>query len=86
VVEANKATKPLAELKKAAAGTIAAIAIGSSILGNPLIADAVGDQPLFSSTNVVAEKVVRQGLYSEYEVEITQEKDDARSTFKSACE
>mmetsp|Transcript_14543 Transcript_14543/g.27270 ORF Transcript_14543/g.27270 Transcript_14543/m.27270 type:complete len:105 (-) Transcript_14543:377-691(-) len=44
------------------------------------------DTPFFSSTNVVAEKVVRQGLYSDYEVEITQETDDARSTFKSATE
>mmetsp|Transcript_28486 Transcript_28486/g.69338 ORF Transcript_28486/g.69338 Transcript_28486/m.69338 type:complete len:104 (+) Transcript_28486:316-627(+) len=40
----------------------------------------------FSSSNVIAEKVVRQGLYSDYEVEITQEVDDARSTFKSAKE
>ena len=40
--------------------------------------------PLFSSTNVVAEKVTRQGLYNDYEVEINQETDDARSTFKSA--
>jgi hypothetical protein len=84
IAEANKAVKPVAELKKAAASTFAAIAIGSSILGNPLVADALDVQPLFSSTNVVAEKVVRQGLYSEYEVEINQETDDARSTFKSA--
>lgn len=86
VAEANKAVKPAAELKKAAASTFAAIAIGSSILGNPLVADAMDVQPMFSSTNVVAEKVVRQGLYNEYEVEISQEKDDARSTFKSAGE
>jgi hypothetical protein len=73
-------------LKKVAAGTIAALTIGSSILGNPLVADAMDNQPFFSSTNIVAEKVVRQGLYSEYEVDITQETDDAKSTFKSACE
>ena len=82
--EANKAVKPASELKKAAASTFAAIAIGSSILGNPLVADAMDVPPLFSSTNVVAEKVTRQGLYNEYEVEINQETDDARSTFKSA--
>ena len=86
VTEANKAVKPTAELKKATASTFAAIAIGCSILGNPLVADAMDVQPMFSSTNVVAEKVVRQGLYNEYEVEISQEKDDARSTFKSASE
>jgi len=86
LTEANKAAKPAAELKKAAASTIAALAIGSSVLANnPLAAEAM-DTPFFSSTNVVAEKVVRQGLYSDYEVEITQETDDARSTFKSATE
>jgi hypothetical protein len=72
------------DLKKAAASTFAAFAIGSSVLTSPLVADAVETQSFFSSTTVVAEKVVRQGLYSDYEVEITQEQDDARSTFKSA--
>ncbi|KAG7357137.1 hypothetical protein IV203_001825 [Nitzschia inconspicua] len=85
--EANKAVKPVAELKKAAASTFAAIAIGSSILGSPVVASAIDmQQPVFSSSNIVAEKVVRQGLYSDYEVEINQETDDARSTFKSASE
>jgi hypothetical protein len=79
--------RPVAELKKAAVSTFAAIAIGSSILGNALVADAFDTQAtVFSSTNVVAEKVTRQGLYSDYEVEINQEIDDARSTFKSASE
>ena len=41
---------------------------------------------MYSSSNVVAEKVVRQGLYQDYEVDIVQEKDDARSTFKGAKE
>lgn len=41
----------------------------------------------FSSSNIVAEKVIRQGVYQEYEVDIgDQEVDDARSTFKSAKE
>jgi hypothetical protein len=79
--------KPISDLKKVAASTFAAIAIGSSILGNPVGADAADvHTPLFSSTNVVAEKVTRQGLYGDYEVEINQETDDARSTFKSASE
>lgn len=52
-----------------------------------MVADAIDmQQSVFSSTNVVAEKVTRQGLYNDYEVEITQETDDARSTFKSASE
>jgi hypothetical protein len=87
ITEARKAaTKPAFEFKNAAASTFAAIALGSSILSNPLVAGAFETQPIFSSTNVVAEKVVRQGLYNEYEVDIVQEKDDARSTFKSASE
>lgn len=70
------------------ASTFAAVAIGSSVLANPLVADAVEmTQPFpFSSSNVIAEKVVRQGLYADYEVDINQEVDDARSTFKSAKE
>ena len=87
--EANKAVQQKTiELKNALAGTFAAAAIGASVLSNPLPADAVStmaDFP-FSSSNVIAEKVVRQGLYSDYEVEINQEVDDARSTFKSAKE
>jgi len=88
--QANKATtnskSGLMDLKKAAVNTMAAIAIGSSILTTPIVADALEIQPFFSSTNVVAEKQVRQGVYEEYTVDITQEYDDARSTFKSAKE
>mmetsp|Transcript_15874 Transcript_15874/g.38940 ORF Transcript_15874/g.38940 Transcript_15874/m.38940 type:complete len:159 (+) Transcript_15874:17-493(+) len=81
----SQKTKPVVELKKAAASTFAALAIGSSILGSPFIADAV--EPFaFSSTNVVAEKVVRQGMYQDYEVDVVQSVDDASSTFKSAKE
>eukprot|EP00429_Kryptoperidinium_foliaceum_P067054 CAMPEP_0176050234 /NCGR_PEP_ID=MMETSP0120_2-20121206/24967_1 /TAXON_ID=160619 /ORGANISM="Kryptoperidinium foliaceum, Strain CCMP 1326" /LENGTH=161 /DNA_ID=CAMNT_0017383667 /DNA_START=32 /DNA_END=517 /DNA_ORIENTATION=- len=81
-----QANKAALELKKAAGGAFAAFTIGSSILNSP-IANAVETQPFtFSSTNVVAEKVTRQGLYSEYEVDIVQERDDARSTFKGAEE
>ena len=75
------------DLKKAAVNTMAAIAIGSTILTTPIAADALEIQPFFSSTNVVlAEKQTRQGVYEEYTVDITQEYDDARSTFKSAKE
>jgi len=42
--------------------------------------------PIFSSSNVISEKVVREGLYGEYEVDLTQQYDDARSTYKSAKE
>merc|ERR1712087_927544 len=61
--QANKASdKPvISDLKKAAVNTMAAFAIGSSVLSTPVVADAM-DMSVFSSTQVVAEKVVRQGL------------------------
>lgn len=81
----SQKTNPAVELKKAAASTFAALAIGGSILGSPFVADAV--EPFaFSSTNVVAEKVVREGMYGDYEVDLVQSVDDASSTFKSAKE
>lgn len=85
--ESRKASnKPAMELKKAAAGAFAAFTIGSSILNSP-VANAMETQPFtFSSSNVIAEKVVRQGLYQDYEVDIVQERDDARSTFKDSKE
>jgi hypothetical protein len=87
-LESHKAAnKPSLELKKVAASTAAALIIGSSVLTNPIIADAVETQPFtFSSTNIVAEKVVRQGMYQDYEVDLTQSVDDATSSFKSAKE
>ena len=87
ILEAHKAaTKPSFELKKAAGNAFAAFTIGSMVLNSP-IANAVEIQPFtFSSTNIVAEKVVRQGMYQDYEVDIVQERDDARSTFKGAQE
>lgn len=82
-LEANKASK--VDLKKAVGGAFAALTIGSSVLTSP-IANAVEAPFTFSSTNIVAEKVVRQGMYADYEVDIVQERDDARSTFKGAAE
>lgn len=85
--ETHKAnSKPAFDLKKAAGSAFAAFTIGSTILNSP-IANAVETQPFaFSSSNIVAEKVIRQGLYQDYEVDLVQERDDARSTFKSAGE
>ncbi len=85
--ESNKAsTKPVIDdFKKAAMNTMAAFAIGSSVLSTPVVADAM-DMSVFSSTQVVAEKVVKQGLYQDYTVEVEQEYDSAKSTFKSAAE
>mmetsp|Transcript_92368 Transcript_92368/g.265711 ORF Transcript_92368/g.265711 Transcript_92368/m.265711 type:complete len:162 (+) Transcript_92368:57-542(+) len=85
--QAHKASnKQSLDLKKVAGNAFAAITIGSTILSSP-IANAVESQPFtFSSSNIIAEKVVRQGLYNEYEVDIVQQRDDARSTFKDASE
>uniref|UniRef100_A0A7R9WM32 Uncharacterized protein n=1 Tax=Craspedostauros australis TaxID=1486917 RepID=A0A7R9WM32_9STRA len=85
--QAQKANNAKFDLKTAAASAIAAIAIGMT---NPLPVDAV-DFPMqppaiYSSTNMVAEKVTRQGMYGDYEVDLTQTVDDAESTFKSAKE
>jgi hypothetical protein len=87
LLEAHKASnKASIDLKKVAGNAFAAFTIGSTVLSSP-IANAVEAQPFtFSSSNIIAEKVVRQGLYSEYEVDIVQQRDDARSTFKDASE
>lgn len=73
------------ELQKAASGAAAAAMVASSVLSwAPPPADA---SLAFSSSQVVAEKVVREGVYGEYEVDVPdQVYDDARSTFKSAKE
>ena len=84
----ESAPKQKFDLGKAATGAFAACTIGSSVLSAPINAGAVDVQPFtFSSTNIVAEKVTKEGLYGEYEVEVYgQEVDDARSTFKSSKE
>ena len=75
----------MADLQKAATGAIAAATIASSVLSwAPPPADA---SFAFSSSQVVAEKVIREGIYGEYEVDLPEQVyDDARSTFKSAKE
>ena len=83
--EPKSSVKPLAHLQKAASGAAAAALIASSVLSwAPPPADA---SFAFSSSQVVAEKVTREGVYGEYEVDVpNQVYDDARSTFKSAKE
>ena len=74
------------DLKNAAVGAFAAMTIASSVIATP--ADAIDFQssPAFSSSTIVSEKVIREGLYRDYEVDLKQEVDDARSTFKGAKE
>lgn len=83
--EPKSSVKPLVDLQKAATGAIAAATIASSVLSwAPPPADA---SFAFSSSQVVAEKVIREGIYGEYEVDLPEQVyDDARSTFKSAKE
>jgi hypothetical protein len=84
--ETPKSVKPIAELQKAAIGAFAAMTIASSALAPPA-ADAMLPGAFASSSQMVAEKVVREGLYKDYEVEVApQAYDDAASTFKSAKE
>ena len=73
----------LPDLKNAAAASFAALTIASNIAAPP--AEAVMDFNTLPST-VVAEKVTREGVYGTYEVDLVQEYDDARSTFKPAKE
>lgn len=69
-------------MQKAAVGAFAAFTIASSVLTTPPPAHAV---PF--PTQLVAEKVIREGVYGEYEIDLPEQKyDDARSTFKSAKE
>eukprot|EP00977_Amphora_coffeiformis_P023265 scaffold12782_cov168-Amphora_coffeaeformis.AAC.9 len=85
VQKPKSSVKPLAHLQKTASGAAAAALIASSVLSwAPPPADA---SFAFTSSQVVAEKVIREGVYGEYEVDVPdQVYDDARSTFKSAKE
>jgi hypothetical protein len=83
--DVQREIKPLAELQKGALTAFAAFTIASSAL-IPISASALS--PAFDGGSVViAEKVVREGLYQDYEIDVKpQQVDDARSTFKAASE
>lgn len=87
VESAPKAVRPVSELQKAATGAFAVFTIASSAFTVvPPAADAL-PPAFFSSSTMVAEKVVREGIYGEYEIDVQpQQYDDARSTFKAASE
>lgn len=83
-----KATKPAFNVQKVATNTLAAASLASALVVGPM-ADAVEtfDAPSFGTSSLVAERVTREGLYREYEVDVgDQVFDDARSTYKSAKE
>jgi len=83
-----KATKPAFNIQKVAVNSMAAASLASALVVGPM-ADAIEtfDAPSFGTSSLVAERVTREGLYREYEVDVgDQAFDDARSTYKSAKE
>ena len=82
-------SKPAFNAKHAAATALTAATLASNaFLGGALPAQASDFAAVpFSSSNVVAVKETRQGVYGSYDVELTEQTvDDARSTFKAAKE
>ncbi|KAL7502044.1 hypothetical protein ACHAWX_000441, partial [Stephanocyclus meneghinianus] len=83
-----KASKPSFDVQRIAVNSMAAASLASALVVGPM-ADAVEtmDLPSFGSSSLVAERVTREGLYREYDVDVgDQVYDDARSTYKSAKE
>lgn len=76
------------DFKKAAVGAFVAANIASNIATAPPASAMMDNQFAGMGSFVVAEKVVREGIYREYEIDLPdqQEVDDAKSTFKSAKE
>ena len=84
-----QAKRPAFDPKRTAVNGMAAASLASALVVGPM-ADAIDltvDAPSFGSSNLVAERVTREGLYKEYDVDVgDQVFDDARSTYKSAKE
>mmetsp|Transcript_8888 Transcript_8888/g.12668 ORF Transcript_8888/g.12668 Transcript_8888/m.12668 type:complete len:175 (+) Transcript_8888:85-609(+) len=75
------------DLSKAAVATFTAGVISSSVLSPMAEAVDLTNNIVGSSSTIVAEKVVREGLYKDYEIDVTpQIVDNAESTYKSAKE
>lgn len=85
--KAKVSTQPSVDVKQAAASVFTAATLASNVfLGAAPPAEAAA-APYFSSTNIVAAKETREGLYGSYEIDVTEQSyDDARSTFKPAKE
>jgi hypothetical protein len=79
--------KPVNEFQKAVTGAFAAFTIASSAFSNAALPADAYVPSVSSSSQLVAEKVIREGIYGEYEVDLPEQVyDDARSTFKPAKE
>lgn len=77
-----KATKPAFNVQKVAVNGMAAASLASALVIGPM-ADAVdmvqADATSFGSSSLIAERVTREGLYREYDVDLgDQTFDDAR--------
>lgn len=83
------AKKPTFDSKRVVFNGMAAASLASALVIGPM-ADAVeimSATPTFGSSSLIAERVTREGLYKEYDVDLgDQQYDDARSTYKSAKE
>lgn len=79
--------KPAFNVQKAAFSGMAAASIASTLVVGPMADAVVMVAPEFGSSSLVAERVTREGLYKEYDIDVgDQTYDDARSTYKSAKE
>mmetsp|Transcript_21368 Transcript_21368/g.43130 ORF Transcript_21368/g.43130 Transcript_21368/m.43130 type:complete len:172 (-) Transcript_21368:201-716(-) len=83
---ARAAAKPAFDVKHAAATAFTAATLASNVFLGAPPAQANDAVAPFSSSVFVAEKVTREGLYGDYTVDLVQEVDDAKSTFKGAKE
>eukprot|EP00979_Chaetoceros_neogracilis_P013872 scaffold4133_cov239-Chaetoceros_neogracile.AAC.3 len=84
--QTNSAPKAFAQFKKTVGSTLVAATIAANVL-NPAADAAVFDSSNFNfgSSTIVAEKVVREGIYGDFEVDVVpQTRDNAESTFKTA--
>lgn len=91
-VPLQAATKPAFDVKRVAFNGLAAASLASALVVGPM-ADAIDmftETPppaFFGSSSLIAERVTREGLYKEYDIDLgDQVYDDARSTYKSAKE
>merc|ERR1719296_51506 len=79
------------DFKNAAMATFAAATIASSVF-TPMISEAsdmnmIDSSPFASTSTFVSEKVIKAGLYKDYEIDAAEQQvDDARSTFKGKAE
>lgn len=80
------------DVKRVAFNGLAAASLASALVVGPM-ADAIDmftETPppsFFGSSSLIAERVTREGLYKEYDIDLgDQVYDDARSTYKSAKE